>query len=97
MRMGLALLVGVVLMAGCASGPDEGASGFPSLRDMPATTTANTDQSHWTSIETDLLAAGAAVRNDPRAQPVTAAEDPALFLEQARQELEQARQAHEPH
>jgi hypothetical protein len=36
------------------------------------------------------------VKANPRAQPATQTQDPAAFLEEAREDLEEARQAHEP-
>lgn len=68
---------------------------FPSLRDVPRTTSANTDAAYWAGVEQDLAAAGAEMRNNPRSQPATAADDPNIFLEEARRELERARLAHE--
>lgn len=68
---------------------------FPSLRDVPSATNANTDAAYWARLQADLTAAGAEVRNNPRSQPATAADDPNLFLEQARADLERARLAHE--
>lgn len=96
MRIGVTILCGAALLASCASATGSEDSEFPSLRDVPATSIANTDATYWAAVEAEMLAAGAAVRSNPRAQPVTAEEDPALFLEQAREELERARQAHEP-
>lgn len=106
MREALAVLIGLALTTGCAGAQDAPAwlaereasaeQGFPSLHDVPRTTIANTDLAHWAALEAELKAAGAAVRANPRSVPVTAADDPALFLEQARTDLEQARQAHEP-
>lgn len=98
MRMGVAIILGVALLAGCAGSPDDAsmAAGFPSLRDVPTTTDANTDAAHWAAVEAEMKALGEAVRANPRAQPVTADDNPTLFLEQARTDLEQARQAHEP-
>lgn len=74
-----------------ASLPDS----FPSLRDVPDQGRANTDAAYWAQIQAELTAAGAEVRSSPRAQPVTAADDPNLFLEEARRDLERARLAHE--
>lgn len=70
--------------------------GFPSLQSVPRTHDANTDPAYWEDVQEDLVAAGAEVRANPRSQPATAAEDPNLFLEEARRLLEQARLAHEP-
>lgn len=70
---------------------------YPSLQSVPRDTDANLDAAYWAQLQQDMVAAGAAVRSNPRAQPATAAEDPNAFLEEARRELEQARLAHEPH
>jgi hypothetical protein len=95
------LLVATLLagLGGCASTPQsaesgEAASGFPELRDVPTGTIANTDPAYWAQAEADLVAAGEQVRAHPRAQP-GASEDPAAFIDEARRDLEQARQAHE--
>lgn len=101
MRAVLATLA--IGLAGCVSSP-EGAvpewadqSGYPSLRDVPrGGTSANTDPAHWAAIEADLREAGAAVRNHPRSEPAAATQSPEQFLEEARQELEESRLAHEP-
>ncbi len=101
-----AALIGVLGAAGCASSGEapewfaersaENDSGYPSLRDVPRTTTANTNAAHWAAVEADLEAAGAAVKANPRSQPATVAEDPNAFLNEAREELDETRQAHEP-
>jgi|CXWL01.1.fsa_nt_gi predicted lipid-binding transport protein (Tim44 family) len=71
--------------------------GYPSLRDVPRTSTANTDVDHWSAAEADLMAAGAALKAHPRAQqPTSAEQDPAAFMQEARGALEAARLAHEP-
>src|SRR5262245_32712488 len=69
-------------------------SSFPSLREVPRGTLANTDANHWAEVEADVRAAGEALRASPRSQPVTQADDPAAFLSDAQQQLEEARQAH---
>jgi hypothetical protein len=102
-----AALIGVSGLAGCVSSSGEAPAwfserqaieegGYPSLRDVPRTTIANTDSEHWDAVAADLLAAGAAVKSHPRAQPSANQEDPAAFIEEARRDLEQARAAHEP-
>jgi len=105
MRVAILGVCGALALGGCAShaqtpdwfaqrAADDGS--YPSLRDVPRTTTANTDATHWAELEADLLAAREEVRANPRSQPATQAEDPQAFLDQARQDLEQARRAHEP-
>jgi hypothetical protein len=107
----LAATVGVVALlgvGGCVGGGNAGqqpawfaeraeadARGYPSLREVPTETIANTDPAHWSEVEREMAAAAAALRSHPRAQ-YTAPEDPAAFVEQARADLEAARQAHEP-
>ena len=71
--------------------------GYPSLRDVPRTSVANTNVDHWSAAEADLMAAGAALKAHPRArQPTSVEQDPAAFMEEARGALEAARLAHEP-
>lgn len=69
---------------------------FPSLQSVPRESDANTDAAYWARVQADLSAAGLAVRANPRSQPVTAADDPQLFLDEARREIEETRQSHEP-
>ena len=98
------ILLGVIGLAGCVSTPAEetpawvaeNAQGYPSLRDVPRTSDANTDNAHWLVVEREMLAVGEAVKSHPRAQPVATPDGPTVFLEEARGALEQARRAHEP-
>ncbi|MBY0563796.1 MAG: hypothetical protein K2P58_06365 [Hyphomonadaceae bacterium] len=95
------LTAGLVACAGPSGGQTPGADaataqGFPSLRDVPRTTDANVDAAYWAQVEAELLAVGREMRANPRAQPAPQAETPADFIEDARRDLEQARQAHEP-
>lgn len=96
----------VLIAAGCASNdapPDpawfqeaqaQAAQGdYPDLREIPQTTTANTDQSHWTGVAAELEAAADAMRAHPRAQPAPP-ENPDAFIEDARREIEATRDAH---
>jgi hypothetical protein len=71
-------------------------SSFPSLREVPRGTIANTDAAYWEAVEADLKAAGQEVRSNPRSAPASATESPAEFLEEAREDLDEARQSHEP-
>ena len=106
MRLALAAATLVIALAGCASSDNAPAwfnersaeedSSYPSLREVPRGTIANTDAAHWAAVEADLTSAGQAVKAHPRAQPATEAEDPAAFLDEARRDLEEARQSHEP-
>ena len=79
-------------LAGCASSD----AGFPSLREVPRDTIANTDAAHWAAVEADMKAAGQEVRSNPRSAPASATQSPAEFLDEAREDLDEARQSHEP-
>jgi hypothetical protein len=104
--MRLAFVVALLFAsAGCASAGEqsrdwmaerEAAVGadYPNLRDVPTTNDANTDSAYWAALERELLAAGQAVRDNPRSAPATAADDPQLFLDEAQRTLEAARDAH---
>lgn len=108
MRKGVAAILGLAALAACASAPPSDApawygeatqdagAGYPSLRDVPRTTVANTDMAYWEAMKADLMAAGEALRSHPRAAPAVLSDESAAFVEQARQELEAARQAHDP-
>ena len=99
-----ALVVGLLALSGCVSSsgaaPDwineraaEAEGGYPSLRDVPRTTTANTNAAYWARVEADMQRARDELKNNPRAEP---APPPGTdtFADDARQELEEARQAH---
>jgi hypothetical protein len=89
----------LALTTACASaGEQPGSSGesFPDLREVPREHQANVDPEYWAALERELAAVGQAVRSNPRAEPATAAQDPAAFLEDARRELEETRNAHTP-
>lgn len=83
---------------GCAgsSGGQEaaGEQGYPSLREVPRTTIANTDQGHWNEVEQQMMQVAAELRANPRAQPGPPV-DPNAFLQEARGELDATRRAHE--
>lgn len=70
---------------------------YPSLRDVPRGSTANTNPAHWRRVEAETVAAGQAMQSNPRAQPAANTENPAQFLEEARQDLEETRASHEPY
>jgi hypothetical protein len=74
----------------------ENDSSYPSLRSVPRDHDANVDASHWATVQADVVAAGQAVKDNPRSEPASQAETPAEFLEQAREDLEETRQSHEP-
>jgi hypothetical protein len=69
--------------------------GYPSLREVPTTTIADTNQERWEEARRELMEAAQALRAHPRAQPAEG-ESPATFVEEARRELEETRQSHEP-
>ena len=74
----------------------ENDSSYPSLSSVPRTNDAETDQAHWDAVQAEMLAAGQEVRDNPRSEPATQTQAPEEFLEEAQQDLEQARQSHEP-
>ncbi|MGQ0534039.1 MAG: hypothetical protein ACT4OF_15310 [Caulobacteraceae bacterium] len=73
--------------------------GFPSLHDVPSGgSSATTDPAHWRAVEADLLAARQQVQANPRLQNTPApVEDPQAFIEDARREIEETRNAHNPY
>lgn len=84
-------------LSGCASAETAANDpSYPNLRDVPTGTDATTDPAHWAELEAELLAARAALQNNPRSAPASATESPDEFLEQAREDLEESRQSHEP-
>jgi hypothetical protein len=102
--MRAAVLAGLLALGGCISSSGEAPAwfneaqaeaegGYPSLRDVPRTTIANTDQAHWDRVEADVLAASEALKNNPRNEPAPPA-NADEFVNQAREELEESRQAH---
>ena len=104
MRGALILTALVIGLGGCVNTPGgdtpawADADGFPNLRDVPSGgTSATTDASHWTAVETDLLAARDAAQSNPRAQEPAVAENPQAFLDEARREIEATRNSHNPY
>jgi hypothetical protein len=98
------VVAGLLALAGCVSTSGEppawfnerqaeAEGGFPSLRDVPRTTTANTDAAHWAAVEADLMAARQEMLNNPRNEPAPA-QNTDEFVEQAREVLEESRDAH---
>lgn len=92
-------------LAACVSAPSDApawfnernaaeAGTYPSLRDVPSDTIANTNAAHWRALEQDVAEAGAAMRAHPRAEPASSEQDPAAFVDAARRDLEAARDAH---
>ncbi len=60
-------------------------------------TSATTDARHWSAIEADLLAARQTVESSPRLQNTEPTEDPQQFLDEARREVEETRDSHNPY
>lgn len=69
---------------------------YPSLQSVPRESDVNRDAAYWARLQADVLAAGQAVRSNPRSTPATPADDPNLLLEEARRQIEETRQSHEP-
>lgn len=99
-----AVLAGLLALSGCASSSGEAPAwideraaeaegGYPSLRDVPRTTTANTNAAYWARVEADLMRAKEQLQSNPRAEPAPpqGTDD---FVNQAREELEESRDAH---
>ncbi len=98
-----------IALAGCAS-PDVPADApawytetmsapdqpFPALRDVPATTQANTDPAHWDAVRVEMNAAVAELRASPRSEPApgTAAQDGSAFADEAQRDIEATRDQH---
>ncbi|MEZ6021895.1 MAG: hypothetical protein R3C16_00350 [Hyphomonadaceae bacterium] len=93
-------------LGGCVSAPanapewfsernEQAAGDYPSLREVPRGTSANTNAAYWDRVEAEVVAAGEAVRANPRSEPAPDT-DPADFIEEAREDLEETRQAHTP-
>jgi hypothetical protein len=91
-------------VVGCASSPANAPDwyrqrertiehGYPSLHDVPRTVNLTLDPAHWADVQADLDAAKAEVRSDPRSV-WTPPDDPNVFLNEARAELERTRLAH---
>lgn len=108
MRLAIVVTALVIGLAGCASAEGEtpawfseaqaeAEGGYPNLREVPRGTDATTDAAHWAAVQAEMIAAGQAVKNHPRAQPAApGSENPSEFLDEAREDLEETRQSHEP-
>jgi hypothetical protein len=70
------------------------AQGYPDLRSVPQNHIANTDAYHWAEVQNDVLTAVADLRDHPRATYGAPPEDPAIFLEEAREDLTETRDSH---
>jgi len=91
-------------LAACVSAPSDApgwfrardaaeAGAYPSLRDVPTRTDANTDSAYWAAVQQEVWAAVQEMRAHPRAT-LAPPEDPAAFVDAARRDLETARDAH---
>lgn len=92
-------------LAACVSAPEDApawfqeraaaeAGTFPSLRDVPHRTDANTDPAYWDAVRQEVEVAARDMRANPRNEPPASDQDPAAFIEEARRDLETARDAH---
>jgi hypothetical protein len=104
MRGALVLTALAIALGGCVNTPVgdtpdwANTEGYPSLREVPeGGTSANTNSTYWRSVESELLAARAAAEASPRAQAPASEEDPQVFLDEARRELEATRASHNPY
>lgn len=104
MRMAVAVLAGLMALGGCVSSSSEAPAwfneaqaeaegGYPNLRDVPRTTTANTNAAYWANVEANMLRAREQLQNNPRSEPAPPG-TPDAFIDEARQVLEESRQAH---
>ena len=105
-RLAATALIGAFGLAGCMTSHAETPawfqersaardSSYPSLRDVPHGTIANTNAQHWAEVQRELEAARTQLQSNPRSQPSTEPDDPNGFVAQEQQELDQARQAHD--
>jgi hypothetical protein len=104
MRVALIVLALATGLGACVNTPGGDApewadvEGFPNLHEVPQSgTSATTDAAHWQAVEADLLAARQQLQANPRAQDPTTVEDPNAFIDEARREIEQTRNSHNPY
>ena len=101
----LLILAGCVAVVGCVSAPTNAPdwyraraatieNGYPDLHSVPRAVNLTTDPAHWAAVQADLEAARQALAADPRSVWAPA-EDPNVFLAEARAEMERTRLAHE--
>jgi hypothetical protein len=69
-------------------------SSYPELRSVPTSHEANTDPGHWAQVRSEVLAAVADLRDHPRSVYGSPPEDPAIFLNEAREDLMESRDSH---
>ena len=104
MRAAMVLTALVIGLGGCVNTPGgdtpewANAEGFPDLREVPpGGTSATTNAAHWRAVEADLLNARAVAQSNPRAQEPATQEDPQVFLDEARRDIEATRNSHNPY
>lgn len=68
--------------------------GYPDLRSVPQNHLANTDRTHWADVRSDVMTAMSTLKDNPRSEYGAPPEDPAQFLEDARQVLIETRDSH---
>ena len=101
----LGLAIAAFGLAGCASSVPHNAPawyanavqsqphGYPDLRAVPHTNNANTNAAHWAAVQADLEGARQQMQANPRDVPAPA-EDPNVFVDDARAVLDATRAAH---
>lgn len=104
MRRALVVLALAVGLGACVNTPGgdvpewADTEGYPALREVPTGgTSATTDARHWRAAEAELLAARAQAEAHPRAQDAAPTEDPTAFVADARREIEETRNSHNPY
>jgi hypothetical protein len=96
----------VLALAGCITAPEQpppawftaannaDAGSYPTLQSVPRTVTANVDAAYWARHQRELVATGQAVKAHPRGVWAPA-EDPTIFMNEARAALDATRASHE--
>ena len=72
------------------------AHGYPDLRNVPRTYSANNDAAHWAAVQAEVVAAAAEMRANPRSEPAPA-QNPDAFMDDARAAIDATRATHEDH
>ncbi|MEZ5994523.1 MAG: hypothetical protein R3C25_02100 [Hyphomonadaceae bacterium] len=94
----LAALGGCVSTPGAETPAWANEAGYPEFRDVPTGgTSATTEAAHWDGMQAELAAAAAAAHANPRANAPQTVEDPNGFLDEARRDLEETRNSHNPY
>ena len=101
----LGMAIAALGLAGCASSVPRNAPawyanavrnqprGYPDLRAVPRTNSANTNTAHWAAVQSDLETARQQLQSNPRAVPAPP-QDPNQFVDDARAALDATRAAH---